>query len=73
VARVFARNEGHEYRIGNFGTVTHDRCVVVPAAVADELSSISVLRVEPDEQAAPAPRIAPKKQTPETTASAEKE
>lgn len=49
MARVFAREEGIEYRIGNYGTATHDRPAVVPPAVAEELASNPALRIEADE------------------------
>jgi hypothetical protein len=68
VAKVYAREKGHEYRIGNFGTVTHDRPVIVPPAIAEELSGIAVLRVESDE---PPPTSRKKSETPAPVAEKE--
>lgn len=65
MARVFARDEGHEYRIGNYGTATHDRPAVVPPSVADELAANPALIVEADEPRPSAPRPQKKSTAPE--------
>ena len=58
--KIYAREKGIEYRIGNYGTATHDRPALVPEAVAEELAASQVLRVEPDEEPdAPAPKKHP--------------
>ena len=58
--KLYAREKGQEYRIGNHGTATHDRPAVVPEAVAEELAAHPGLRIEADE----VPAAAPRKKTP---------
>jgi hypothetical protein len=48
--------------------VTHDRPVIVPPAIAEELSGIAVLRVESDE---PPPTSRKKSETPAPVAEKE--
>ena len=57
--KVYARAKGIEYRIGSYGTATHDRPAVVPEAVAEELAASPVLRVEGDEPVSTSRRKAP--------------
>ena len=58
--RVYARAEGAEIRVGNWGTVTPDRAALVPPAVAEELAANPDLRIEPDVvPPARRPKIAP--------------